>query len=30
MIDVIGIGIGPANLGLAALLAEYEDVSCCF
>ncbi|MCY7525034.1 lysine N(6)-hydroxylase/L-ornithine N(5)-oxygenase family protein, partial [Bacillus safensis] len=30
MIDVIGIGIGPANLGLAALLEEYEDVSCCF
>jgi len=28
--DVIGIGIGPANLGLAALLEEYEDVSCCF
>ncbi|MBU8725130.1 lysine N(6)-hydroxylase/L-ornithine N(5)-oxygenase family protein [Bacillus pumilus] len=30
MIDVIGIGVGPANLGLAALLEEYEDVSCCF
>ncbi|MBG9912924.1 ornithine monooxygenase [Bacillus xiamenensis] len=30
MIDVIGIGIGPANLGLAALLEEYEDVTCCF
>ncbi|GLF91144.1 putative histamine N-monooxygenase [Bacillus safensis] len=30
MMDVIGIGIGPANLGLAALLEEYEDVSCCF
>ncbi|SCC17997.1 lysine N6-hydroxylase [Bacillus altitudinis] len=28
--DVIGIGIGPANLGLAALLEEYEDVTCCF
>ncbi|WLF30665.1 lysine N(6)-hydroxylase/L-ornithine N(5)-oxygenase family protein [Bacillus altitudinis] len=30
MMDVIGIGIGPANLGLAALLEEYEDVRCCF
>ncbi|WOQ72711.1 SidA/IucD/PvdA family monooxygenase [Bacillus stratosphericus] len=30
MMDVIGIGIGPANLGLAALLEEYEDVTCCF
>lgn len=30
MMDVIGIGIGPANLGLAALLEEYEDMTCCF
>ncbi|OLP63635.1 L-lysine N6-monooxygenase [Bacillus pumilus] len=29
MYDVIGIGIGPANLGMAALLDD-EDVTCCF
>jgi lysine N6-hydroxylase len=28
--DVIGIGLGPANLSLAALLAPVEGIDACF
>jgi lysine N6-hydroxylase len=28
--DVIGIGLGPANLSLAALLAPVDDIDACF
>lgn len=28
--DITGIGIGPFNLGLAALLSQHPEVSCAF
>ena len=28
--DIIGIGIGPFNLGLAALSAEIPELECLF
>ena len=30
MYDIIGVGIGPFNLGLAALAAPLEDLSAIF
>lgn len=30
MLDLVGVGIGPSNLSLAALLAPLKQVSSCF
>ncbi|TIE23568.1 L-lysine 6-monooxygenase, partial [Legionella pneumophila] len=30
VVDVIGVGIGPSNLSLAALLSPIKNISSCF